>query len=78
MYVNVEPCIMCAAALMKVGVAAIFYGCANDKFGGCGSVGNLASTMKQLTPEYSVQVSWVGFQNYCSFVVSQYIYYSTK
>jgi len=56
-YVNVEPCIMCAAALMKVGVAAIFYGCANDKFGGCGSVGNLAETMKQLAPEYTVQVS---------------------
>ena len=55
-YVNVEPCIMCAAALMKVGVAAIFYGCANDKFGGCGSVGNLAETMKQLAPEYTVQV----------------------
>ena len=25
MYVNVEPCVMCAAALMKVGVVAIFY-----------------------------------------------------
>ena len=24
-YVNVEPCVMCAAALMKVGVVAIFY-----------------------------------------------------
>ena len=31
---NVEPCIMCAAALLKLQVATIYYGCANDKFGG--------------------------------------------
>ena len=47
-YVNVEPCIMCAAALMKVKVKAIFYGCANEKFGGCGSVGNLVEIMSKL------------------------------
>jgi len=56
-YVNVEPCIMCAAALMKVRVKAIYYGCANDKFGGCGSVGNLMATMQKLDPGYKVQVS---------------------
>ena len=33
-YVNVEPCIMCAAALLKLQVATIYYGCANEKFGG--------------------------------------------
>ena len=33
-YVNVEPCIMCAAALMKLKVTCIYYGCPNDKFGG--------------------------------------------
>ena len=38
-YCNVEPCIMCAAALAKLGVAAVYFGCSNDKFGGCGSVG---------------------------------------
>ena len=27
---------------------AIYYGCANDKFGGCGSVGNLMATMQKL------------------------------
>merc|ERR1712226_1718017 len=38
-YVNVEPCIMCACALGRLKVHAIYYGCSNDKFGGCGSVG---------------------------------------
>ena len=29
-------------------VKAIYYGCANDKFGGCGSVGNLMGVMEEL------------------------------
>lgn len=33
-YVNVEPCIMCAAALLKLRVSSIYYGAANEKFGG--------------------------------------------
>lgn len=42
-YVTVEPCIMCAAALRQVGVRSVVYGCANDKFGGCGSILSLHS-----------------------------------
>lgn len=38
LYVTVEPCIMCAAALRQLGIKEVFYGCANDRFGGCGSV----------------------------------------
>ena len=38
LYVTVEPCVMCAAALRAVGVAKVFYGCKNERFGGCGSV----------------------------------------
>ncbi|XP_075148069.1 tRNA-specific adenosine deaminase 2 [Haematobia irritans] len=32
--VTVEPCIMCSAALHDLRVREIFYGCANDRFGG--------------------------------------------
>ncbi|XP_052863638.1 tRNA-specific adenosine deaminase 2 [Anopheles cruzii] len=32
--VTVEPCIMCAAALINLGVREIIYGCRNDRFGG--------------------------------------------
>jgi len=38
LYVTVEPCIMCAAALRQMGIKRVFYGCANERFGGCGSV----------------------------------------
>eukprot|EP00035_Acanthoeca_spectabilis_P038352 m.52436 g.52436 ORF g.52436 m.52436 type:complete len:186 (-) comp9101_c0_seq1:1557-2114(-) len=38
LYVTVEPCVMCAAALRAIGVARVVYGCGNDRFGGCGSV----------------------------------------
>ncbi|CAI6360919.1 unnamed protein product [Macrosiphum euphorbiae] len=36
--VTVEPCIMCAAMLINIGCTNIVYGCANDRFGGCGTV----------------------------------------
>lgn len=32
--VTVEPCIMCAAALVQLNVNEIIYGCRNDRFGG--------------------------------------------
>jgi tRNA-specific adenosine deaminase 2 len=38
LFVTVEPCIMCASALRHLGVKRVVFGCANDKFGGCGSV----------------------------------------
>lgn len=43
LYVTVEPCIMCAAALRTIGIKQIVYGCGNERFGGCGSVLNVAS-----------------------------------
>ncbi|KAJ3352298.1 tRNA(adenine34) deaminase [Allomyces javanicus] len=38
LYVTVEPCVMCASALRQLGVRRVFFGCGNDRFGGCGSV----------------------------------------
>lgn len=32
--VTVEPCIMCAAALVELDVSEIIFGCINDRFGG--------------------------------------------
>jgi len=56
-YVNVEPCIMCADALLKLKVKAVYFGCANDKFGGCGSVVDIKKQMANLDPEYEVRIS---------------------
>ncbi|THH13325.1 hypothetical protein EW146_g6878 [Bondarzewia mesenterica] len=38
LYVTVEPCMMCASALRQMGIKEVFYGCENERFGGCGSV----------------------------------------
>lgn len=38
LYVTVEPCIMCAAALRYVGIRKVVYGCGNERFGGCSSI----------------------------------------
>ncbi|XP_059897394.1 tRNA-specific adenosine deaminase 2 [Gadus macrocephalus] len=38
LYVTVEPCIMCAAALRLLHIPVVVYGCGNERFGGCGSV----------------------------------------
>ena len=40
--VTVEPCVLCAAALARAGVRRIVFGCANEKFGGCGTVMDVA------------------------------------
>ena len=32
---------MCAGALRQLGIKKVYFGCANDRFGGCGSVLNV-------------------------------------
>ncbi|XP_018914834.2 tRNA-specific adenosine deaminase 2 [Bemisia tabaci] len=36
--VTVEPCIMCADILLSLNVKCVYYGCANDRFGGSSTV----------------------------------------
>ncbi|KAF1323364.1 Trna-specific adenosine deaminase, partial [Globisporangium splendens] len=38
LYVTCEPCIMCAGALAHVNIQCVYFGCHNDRFGGCSSV----------------------------------------
>ena len=45
-YTTIEPCIMCAGALVLARVKRIFFGARDEKFGGCGSVFNIANEQK--------------------------------
>ena len=47
LFVTVEPCIMCAAALMLIGLRDIVYGCRNDRFGGGGTVVDVSALGRQ-------------------------------
>ncbi len=49
-YVDVEPCIMCASALVDLRVKGVFFGCRNDRFGGCGSVLDVPKLMLETSP----------------------------
>lgn len=55
-FVTCEPCIMCARVLRHLKVRRVVYGCSNDRFGGCKSVIDVASSDKiiedQLKYEY--------------------------
>jgi tRNA-specific adenosine deaminase 2 len=52
LYVTVEPCIMCASALRQMGIKYVFYGCGNERFGGCGSVLGVNSVVHPKHPAY--------------------------
>ncbi len=41
LYVTLEPCVMCAGAMMHARLARVIYGAADFKTGACGSVINL-------------------------------------
>ncbi|KAK8359818.1 hypothetical protein V6Z11_A04G122300 [Gossypium hirsutum] len=60
LYVTCEPCIMCAAALSFLGIKEVYYGCANEKFGGCGSILSLHSSYSE--PFISDKVPQRGFK----------------
>lgn len=47
-YVTVEPCIMCSAALYDLSVRSVTFGCKNDRFGGS-TVLDVAQVLKPST-----------------------------
>ncbi|KAL5332641.1 cytidine deaminase-like protein [Aspergillus crustosus] len=53
LYVTVEPCVMCAAALRQYRIRSVYYGCGNERFGGTGSILALHSDLA-IDPPYPV------------------------
>jgi len=54
LYVTIEPCAMCAGALLNARVARVVFGAADLKAGACGSLYNLGADPR-LNHEYAVQ-----------------------
>ena len=46
LFVTLEPCVMCAGAIMHARIARLIYGAEDPKTGGCGSVVNLFAQNK--------------------------------
>lgn len=83
LYVTVEPCVMCASALRQYKIRAVYYGCANDRFGGTGGVFSIHSeyvvfwqtrnsTITKLTVQTSTRrirrmVAFFGMRQSCCF-----------
>ncbi|KAE8602311.1 hypothetical protein XENTR_v10013941 [Xenopus tropicalis] len=57
LYVTVEPCIMCAGALRLLKIPLVVYGCRNERFGGCGSVLNVAGDN---IPDTGTEFKYIG------------------
>ncbi|KAL2866807.1 nucleoside deaminase [Aspergillus lucknowensis] len=53
LYVTVEPCVMCAAALRQYRIRSVYFGCGNERFGGTGSILSLHSD-PAIDPPYPV------------------------
>lgn len=58
LYVTVEPCIMCASLLRQFGIRKVYFGAANDRFGGTGGVMNIHSC-PAVDPPYEVSGGWL-------------------
>lgn len=60
-YVTVEPCVMCAAALRTIGIQTVYFGCRNERFGGCGSVLSIHEDQTLTDSTGAPLTCWGGF-----------------
>lgn len=60
LYVTVEPCVMCARILRNLKLRTVYYGCPNERFGGCGSVLSIHETDIINEPKLTVKNEYLN------------------
>ncbi len=69
LYVTIEPCSMCAGALVLSRINEIIYGADDPKTGACGSVFNIAGS-KELNHSISIRKGVLADE--CAFLLSEF------
>ena len=67
LYVTLEPCPMCAGAIINARIPQVYYGAKDDKNGACGSVSNL---FEQFT--HKPKLTTGILENECSQVLQEF------
>lgn len=69
MYVTLEPCPMCAGAIINARLDKIYIGTMDEKNGACGSITNVLEEYKQ---NYSVQKEEGIYQKECEEIIKKF------
>ncbi|MFH1061961.1 MAG: tRNA adenosine(34) deaminase TadA [Candidatus Omnitrophota bacterium] len=68
-YVTIEPCSMCAGALVLARIKEIIYGADDPKTGACGSILNIADNKKL---NHCIEITKGILANDCAFLLSDF------
>ncbi|KNF07568.1 tRNA-adenosine deaminase [Gottschalkia purinilytica] len=69
LYVTIEPCPMCAGAIVNSRIERLVIGSKDLKMGGCGSVLNIVQNDKL---NHRLDVTWNVLQNQCSDIIKDF------
>lgn len=69
MYVTLEPCAMCAGALIQSRIPKVYIGTADEKTGACGTVLNL---LEDFAFNHKVEVEKYVLQEECETILKQF------
>ena len=69
MYVTLEPCSMCAGALINARLKKIYIGASDEKTGACGSVLNL---LEDYEFNHKVEIEYNVLENECSQILTRF------
>lgn len=67
LFVSCEPCIMCAAAIAKLKIKQVYFGCHNERFGGNGSILSVHSDSSMYGHKYDVYAGIMKDEAICTF-----------